>query len=152
MKYCINCGREIRNNHTYCAVCGAYQHPKGNNGGGYRNNGSSLRENDKALAVISYIGILSLVSYFVAPKTSPYARFHAVQGLNLFIFECILSVSNTLLRGIFSWAWPIRTILTGATSIAGIALFVLAIIGIVNASKGEMTELPVVGSLGIVKE
>jgi len=150
MAFCINCGREIKETHRFCAVCGADQHPDGYNNGSTQ--GKILRDNDKALAIISYIGILSLVSYFVTPKTPSYARFHAIQGLNLFIFECIVSLSGTILRGIFSWAWPIRTIISSAVSIVGIGLFILAIIGLVAASKGEMKELPIVSSLKIVKD
>jgi len=150
MAFCINCGAEIKESHRFCAICGADQHPNNYNTG-YA-SGRSLRDNDKALAIISYLGVLSLVSYFVTPKQPSYARFHAIQGLNLFILECIVGVSQTILRGIFSWAWPIRTIVSSATSLVGIGLFILAIIGLVAASKGEMKELPVVSSLKIVKD
>jgi uncharacterized membrane protein len=150
MVYCINCGREIKENHRYCAVCGADQYPN-ENYSDYTDR-KALKDNDKALAIISYIGILSLVSYFVAPKTSSYARFHAVQGLNLFIFECIFGVSRGILSGIFSWVWPIRTVINSMMSLAGVGLLVLAIVGLVYASKGEMKQLPVVGSWKIVKD
>ena len=147
MGYCINCGRKIGDNHRYCAVCGAEQHPNG-----YNTTSGSLKDNDKALGIISYIGFLSLVSYFVAPKTSTYARFHAVQGLNLFIFECILGVSRAILSGGFFWSWTIKSVISAAAALTGVGLLALAIMGIVYASKGEMTELPVVGSWKIVKE
>lgn len=150
MAFCINCGREVKDDHRFCAVCGADQHPEGYNTEHYHS--SSLRENDKALAIISYIGILSLVSYFVTPKTPSYTRFHAIQGLNLFIMECILTVSNSIFRGIFSWFWPLKTVISAAISIAGVGILILAIVGIVAASRGEMKELPIIGSLKIVKE
>lgn len=151
MAYCINCGRSIETNHRFCAVCGADQNPKGH----YSSTsdfGRTIKENDKALAIISYIGILSLVSYFVTPKKESFARFHAIQGINLFIFECIVSVSTTILKSMFSWVWPIRVFTTGVTSIAGIGLLILAIVGLVGAAKGEMNTLPVIGSWKIVKE
>jgi len=148
--YCINCGRKIGEKHRYCAVCGADQHPDGYN---TRSSGfNSFKENDKALAIISYIGVLSLVSYFITPKNNSYARFHAVQGLNLFILECILGVTRAILSGGLFWSRYLRMIVSGTASLVGVGLLVLAILGIVYASRGEMTELPVISSLKIVKD
>lgn len=148
--YCINCGRPIEPNHSYCAVCGAYQHP---NKTEVNEEGSKfLRDNEKALAIISYIGVLSLVSYFVAPKDSRYARFHAVQGLNLFIIECIYGVAQGIVSRVFNRIWFLESTVSIALSIVGVGILILAILGIVHASKGEMVELPVLNSLKIVKE
>ena len=100
---------------------------------------------------MSYLLIFSLVAYFVAPKNSRFARFHAVQGINLFIIQCIVSAAGDIMRGIFFWIWPLRGIFIASFGIIGLGLLALSIVGIINASKGVTEELPVVGHLKIVK-
>ena len=46
----------------------------------------------KLMAILSYIGILCLIPYFVE-KDNKYVRYHAIQGLNLFIISLIISVA-----------------------------------------------------------
>ena len=152
--FCINCGREIKEDHRFCAVCGADQHPNGyNTNGNYQHTETRVgKDNEKALAIISYLGVLSVISYFVSPKNSPFARLHAVQGINLFIFECILGVARAILKGGFSWLWPVNAIVSVLAAFTGIGFLVLTIMGIVSASRGEMKELPVIGSWKIVKD
>lgn len=155
MAFCPNCGVQVSGNQRFCAKCGASQ-PYG-----YGEQGSPRGRSDfgqvrditdnKVFAILSYIGFLSLISYFAAPKTSRYARFHAVQGLNLFIMECIVSVTGTILNGAFFWAWPIRAIVSGSIGLLGVGLLVLSILGIVKAANGAMEELPVIGQIKIVK-
>ena len=54
---------------------------------------------NKVMGVLAYIGILVLIPIFAA-KNSPFARFHANQGLILFIAELCLMVISWLLGGI----------------------------------------------------
>lgn len=143
----------------FCGGCGAAQQPTAQQGGQYsppvqpQDQTPFTYERDvhenKAFAIISYISFLSIVSYFAAPK-SPYARFHAVQGLNLFIMEAIISVAGGLLRALFGW-WFLGSIISAIVGLCGVGFLVLSIIGIVNASQGKMEELPVVGPIKFVK-
>ncbi len=93
-------------------------------------------EENKAIAVLSYIGILVLVP-LLAKKESKYAQFHAKQGLVLFIAEVIVSILGMIpflgwfILGPLGW----------------IFVLVLSIIGIVNTLQGHAKELPVLGSL-----
>ena len=158
MAYCPNCGKRTTGIQHFCASCGAaqpvitdngrYTHPNYQQGYNYEH----FTTENKGLAIISYIGFLSIVSYFAAPKTSQYARFHAVQGLNLFLLECILSLTNSIFRGMFFWAWPVKSIVSGCAGLMGVGLLILAILGIISASRGEMKQLPVVSSIKIVKQ
>lgn len=95
-------------------------------------------QQNKALAIIGYLGILFLVPMLAAPK-SQFAQFHARQGMILFIAEVILFV--------LVWILTFVTLGLGAIlmPIAWIISIIWAILGIVNASKGEMKELPVIG-------
>ena len=98
---------------------------------------------NKLLAAISYIWILFLVPLFVA-KDDAFARFHANQGLVLFIANIAAAIAGFILGFIpvigVIVAWIIR-----------IALFVLMILGIINALKGEMKPLPFIGGIEIIK-
>ena len=98
-------------------------------------------EGNKLLAAISYIGILFLVP-LLAAKDDAFARYHANQGLVLFIANIAAAIAGFILGFIpvigIIVAWIIR-----------IALFVLMILGIINALKGEMKPLPLIGGIEI---
>ena len=104
-------------------------------------------DENKLMAVLSYIGVLVLIP-LLAKKDSPYAQFHAKQGLVLLISGVILGVVSTItgfvaLIPIIGW---IVGLLVGlAIFVAGIALFIFVIMGIINALSGKMNQLPVIG-------
>lgn len=91
--------------------------------------GGSDAEQNKGMAAIAYIGILFLIP-LLAKKDSPFAQYHAKQGLVLFIFEII--------AGVISWIPVVGWVLP----IAGLILF---IIGLMNALGGKKVPLPVIG-------
>lgn len=88
-------------------------------------------EENKALTYLAYLGLLFLVPLF-AKKESKFAQFHAKQGLVLTI------------------AWFIGSFLIpifGLGILVYIAVLILSIMGLINVSKGEMKDLPMVGDL-----
>lgn len=92
-------------------------------------------EDNKAIACLSYIGILFIVP-LLAKKDSKFAMFHAKQGLVLFIAEIVISVVNIIpVLGQIIWF------------IALIIFLVFSIMGIIKALQGQYWELPVLGSL-----
>ena len=104
--------------------------------------------NNKVMAILAYLGILVLIPIFAA-KESKFARFHANQGLILFIIGIALYLVQTILYSIFTLRlWWLISLVTG---VVGLIIFVLAIIGIVNAAQGKAKELPVVGGFKILK-
>ena len=100
-------------------------------------------QNNKVMAVLSYIGILALIP-FLAAKESPYAQFHAKQGLTLFIVEIVYSVLSVILAFI-----PVVGLIV--SGVIGLCVFVLVILGIVNAVQGQAKELPIIGMIKIFK-
>lgn len=100
-------------------------------------------QNNKVMAVLSYFGILALIP-FLAAKESPYAQYHAKQGLTLFIVEIVYSVLSIILAFI-----PIVGMIVSA--VLGICVLVLVILGIVNAVQGQAKELPIIGMIKIFK-
>ncbi|MBQ2742647.1 MAG: zinc ribbon domain-containing protein [Oscillospiraceae bacterium] len=112
-------------------------------------------EQNKAMAILAYLGILVLIPIFAAPQ-SKFARYHANQGLILAIIEVIYGfayfVLSFLLFSILPWRmWGLATFLLGIVGLAGIIFLALLIIGIMNASQGKAKELPVIGKYRILK-
>lgn len=106
--------------------------------------------NDKVYGILSYIGILVLVP-LLAGKTQ-FARFHANQGLVLFIadiiFAVIINISVFALSLIPFVGAAIGGIISG---VFGLGIFILMIMGIVNAVNGEMKPLPIIGGIKLIK-
>ncbi len=116
-------------------------------------------QNNKVMAVLSYFGILVLIPIFAA-KNSKFARFHANQGLLLFIAEIALQIIQRILQAVFPYHWTssytytrgiVYNILAFVIAVLMIVILVLTIIGIVNAVKGKAKELPIIGSIKILK-
>jgi uncharacterized membrane protein len=94
-------------------------------------------EENKILAVIAYFGILFLVP-MLTKKDSPFAMFHAKQGLIITLVWVAYGILSVLpFIGWFVIA-PFGWILA----------LVLNILGIVYAAQGEMKEIPLVGQFG----
>ena len=115
---------------------------------------------EKGLAWLSYIPWtpLFLVPLFVR-KTSEYCKFHVKQGATLWAVGIAYQIVKAILLAIINAIFPGRYgyyyyshsviynifdfILWGGT----IFLFVLAIIGIVNAATGKKKELPLISKI-----
>lgn len=86
------------------------------------------------MGVLSYLGILVIIPLLTEAKNDPFVKFHAKQGLVLLVCEVALTL-------IGSFFWDLYMII----NLINLAILVLAIMGIINVSKGQMKELPVVG-------
>lgn len=107
--------------------------------------------NNKIMAILAYIGILVLVPIFAA-KESKFARFHANQGLVLLIAEVAVSIILSIVGAILILILPILGIVFSIVSwVAYVVFLVLAVMGIVNAATGKAKELPLIGSIKILK-
>lgn len=110
-------------------------------------------QDNKVMALLSYLGILVLVPIFAA-KDSKFARFHANQGLVLIICEIawsiVYSIVTMVLAGILG-VGVVFSIITGVLYLVYLVFFVLAIIGIINAVRGKAKELPIIGKYTILK-
>lgn len=111
---------------------------------------ASFDQNDiqqnRVMGVLSYLGILVLIPLFAA-KESPFARFHCNQGIVLALAEVILSFAVRIFGRLPLVGWIIRLV----GGLGGLALFVFAIMGIINAINGKAKELPLVGGFQILK-
>ena len=94
-------------------------------------------EKNKVMGLLAYI--LCFIP-LLAAKDSPFARYHANQGLVLFLAAILSSV--ILIIPILGWI---------IAPILSIVITVLAVIGIINALNGKAKELPIIGKFKILK-
>ena len=92
---------------------------------------SGTGEGNKALASLSYLSALFLLPYIFTPNDE-YAKFHAKQGLKLFIFGIVIDVIGGL---------------TGIGWIATLIRLYLIYKGMSNALNGRKEKLPWIGSI-----
>lgn len=104
-------------------------------------------EENKAMACLSYI--IAPVPYFIERK-SKWVRYHAIQGMNLFIIFIILSLIVSVINSLILWPFDfLKTILRTALNVFGA---VYAIIGIVNVCNNQAKELPLINKFKIIKK
>lgn len=109
-----------------------------------------MDSNDKVFGALGYVGILFLIP-LLAGKTE-FTRFHANQGLVLFLADVVSGVAIGIVTAVLGMIPVLGVILSSVISgVIGLAIFVLMILGIVNAAQGEMKPLPVIGGIQIIK-
>jgi uncharacterized membrane protein len=102
---------------------------------------SADAEKNKAMGIVGYIvPILFFLPLISEAKDSPFAKFHANQQLLLLITWMAVSIVGGIIP-FLGWFVPLGSI----------CCVVLMVMGIINASKGELKELPVIGGISILK-
>ena len=105
----------------------------------------------KGMAILSYFGILVLIPIFAA-KNDPFARYHANQGLVLFILLTVCSVLSNVLTNILYDISPVLVlVVSGLFGLLTFVFCIFALIGIIRAAKGQMKPLPIIGGIKILK-
>lgn len=168
MHFCTYCGKQLPDGANVCPFCGRAVNPQTNTGQNYtvyqQNTGIDMDvQNNKIIALLSYLGILFLIPMFVK-KTSPYCRFHVAQGANLFAFNFVyfiatrilLAIIGTIFPGTYTYYWYTPSLMYSTFnlifSLGYIFFLILCVIGIINSVKGEKKELPVIGKVKIVPD
>ena len=160
MAFCSKCGKQIPDGQTLCDQCAAEQNSGNSSPQAGREETDRFDagdiQNNKIMAVLSYIGILVLVPIFAA-KNSPYARYHANQGLLLLLagviwgmFYSIVAVCLTILSLFIPFLWMISFAVISILGILSLVFLALAIYGIVNAATGKAKPLPVLGRFSLL--
>ncbi|MEZ4194872.1 MAG: hypothetical protein R3B53_00525 [Candidatus Paceibacterota bacterium] len=105
-----------------------------------KSNSSELEFSEHTMmAALAYVGPLVFIPLFMK-KDDPFTFFHVKQGLVLFGMEVVLwLVGGWFMMGIMFG--PMSTVLM----VIKLVIFVLAILGIMNALKKVQKEIPVVG-------
>ena len=99
-------------------------------------------EKNKAMAIVGYIiPILFFIPLVTDAKNSPFAKFHANQQLNLLLVAVVINIVGGIIPFI---GWFI------ILPLGMIFLIVVAIMGIISASKGDMNALPLIGGFKLI--
>jgi len=98
-------------------------------------------ENGKVCAILSYL-LIGIIWYFVDDnmKKNAFAKFHAKQGIGLFIAWVAVVIVTFIFAFIPIIGWIVNFLL-------GIGLFVLWLIGIINSATGKTNALPIIGGV-----
>lgn len=94
--------------------------------------GGVKKEKNVGMAILAYI--LFFVPLLTDAKNDPFVKFHVKQGLVLFIGWVAVAIISAL--PVFGWF---------AARLLNLVLFVLMIIGIINAANGKQVFLPLIG-------
>lgn len=160
MFVCEKCG-SVNGDVAVCPNCGtANPNPVKQEPVGYSAPACSAPDGadpapDRGMGILAYLGIFVLFPIFAA-RNSKFARFHANQGLVLFLCEVaywILQFLITLVAGLISWrlAAVVGVILGIVSFIVGVAALVLAVMGIISALKSQTRVLPLIGKIKLLK-
>ncbi len=117
-------------------------------------------EDNRAMSILAYI--LFFIPLLTGTyKTSPFVKYHTNQGTVLFLaslaFSIVLGILSAIITGIFTvaMAWQAILVITGIFGVIwmvyGLGVTALAVLGIINAVKGKMNPLPVIGKFNIIK-
>ena len=105
-------------------------------------------EKNKIFGILAYLWILCLVP-ILAAKDSPFAKYHANQGLVLFILEIVLWIGISILSVVFSMIG--LGFLSFFLGLVHLLPLVLLILGIINAAAGKCVPLPLIGGIKLLK-
>lgn len=99
-------------------------------------------EQVKVMAALAYLGILFFLPLVTHPE-SKFGKFHANQGLLLLITSIAINTLGAMLM----------IVLIGAIilPLGNLFVFILFIMGLVNALNKKMTRLPLIGNFDLIK-
>lgn len=107
-------------------------------------------EKNKVVAGLSYFGILFFLPLVAAPE-SRFGKFHANQALILLLAGVAGAISLGIVRVVLALIWWRLALITNLLyTLFGLALAVVAILGLVNAFQGKAMELPLINNIKII--
>lgn len=131
--FCSNCGNQIPDGTKFCPNCGAATGENTTSQATATPVVSS--DNSKTMAILAVIfPILFFLPLVTQPKTQ-FGTFWANQALLLLLLSVLASITSAIIIGFF----------------VGIFEFVLWIMAIISVCKGEMKQLPLIGTISIIK-
>ncbi|MDR0222042.1 MAG: hypothetical protein LBI38_00690 [Oscillospiraceae bacterium] len=159
MAFCDKCGKHLSEGETVCRECGSVAGGVNFNRAfdNFMNTEDSTGEfsaddikSNYGVAAVSYLPILFIIPLAMAPD-SKFARFHANQGIVLFIFEIVFGLifgTVKFILGVIPWIGGLLAWIVGA--VFGFLIIAFVVAGIVNAANGRAKKLPVIGGMKIL--
>jgi uncharacterized membrane protein len=103
-------------------------------------------ERNRAFAILAYLWILFVIGLIAAPN-SKFAKYHANQGLVLFLASLVGAVS-CLVLGVVPF---VNLSLVLLAPLLWVGWVVMVILGIVNAAGGQCRPLPLIGHFELIR-
>jgi uncharacterized membrane protein len=162
MIFCNNCGAQVQEGVVICPSCGepVMANAEQNQQQFSQADPVSDAQANKLMAILAYI-IFFIPLLTGDHKKSPFVRYHANQGIVLFIsaiaWGIVYGILSTILAALLfnPYAWGTGLGVYGIVMlILGLLWIVpsaLCILGIVHAATGKMKPLPVIGRIKILK-
>lgn len=176
-KFCQFCGATIAMEAFICTACGRQVEQLGaqaqpqivventntnvNGGIGGAGGAAQSLDNEKLMAVLSYLGFLWLVPFLTkAHESSAFVKFHLNEGLKVLVCWLGYGVARFLL-GLVKittteevWGIPVEVktrpwFITLVITLLSIAVSALAIVGVINALTGKEKKLPLLDKLPV---
>ena len=149
MPYCSQCGAQIRDADSFCGRCGV------------RQPGSAAPATDgitpRTASILCYLPWVGWIVAVIALASGRFrrdleVRFHAFQGIYLFVVWLIVDWSLAPITGVSMWhrwerSWSAGTPMLALVGAMKVAVFVAWIFMLVKTSKGEHYRLPILGEL-----
>lgn len=107
-------------------------------------------QSNKFIAALSYWGILLLVPLFLK-RESKFARYHANQGLVLFMTIILFELACRAMSVLLGTSPSLTVFIISVISILNLFFLVLQILGTYRALKGEFIPLPLIGQFQVLK-
>ena len=108
-------------------------------------------EKNRAFAILAYFGILFLVALLAAPN-SRFAKYHANQGMVLFLASLAAAVCSYVLGVALIFipfiGWLVAGLVGLSLLVGGVALVIQ---GVINAAGGQCKPLPLIGHFELIK-
>lgn len=104
---------------------------------------------EMTLSILSYMGALVFFPIVSLPTASNFVRFHANQGLLLFVFTIVVLALESFVKDssiIYSYYFIFQVF-----RILKIVIPLFSISGILNAIRGKTIRLPIIGGIDIIK-
>ena len=163
MAFCASCGNQVDDGVKFCPTCGTNMTgkpakpaspkklAKEENQTGELQADPKEAELYKGLAIVSYLGFEFIIPLLTGDyKKSEFLKFHTNQGLVLFIASVALwiamSILGALLAAIHLWA-----LIPLISTVVWVGILAFIILGIINAVKGRMRPLPLIGKFTLIK-
>ena len=142
MPFCTKCGQQVGTADAFCANCGAASSNGSGWGPGNRPKDFAAGLRPRTAAALCYLPTIGWIASLYVLATDRFrndlmARFHAFQGLYLFVAWLLLD-------------WVIGPLTNGRWGLTGVMKGLLAITGIVMLVKtlhNQDERLPIVGDL-----
>jgi uncharacterized membrane protein len=106
---------------------------------------------DTAAAAISYITIIPAIIFLVLEpyNKKPFVRFHSFQSIGLCVAWIAIWIAMMILQIVLHFIPLIGILFVILNMCIGLGFFIIWIIAILKASKGEWYKLPVIGDFAM---